>query len=335
MKHIIAILALAVLAVTLTACGGGSTFKISANIDGMGNQNLHVVFLGDSGVSDAFIPSQDNTFKIQGSSTDLTIVSILDSQNKPLLRIAAQGGQSLEITGDINNPHHYKCKGSDVAQEWMEFETENASLYDMVDHTKLDQAIEKYVKENPKSVVSTLLVVADYSQLTTAKGAALLESIDAEARPESLVKSAQQALELAGKPDTQLHTMMLYGINSDFEPFSPNNSTATLIYWWNNCDEARSTSIERIKQLEQQYGTRLAVADVNLSPDTAGWHATVINDATHWRHLWAPGSVLDPAIQSLRINSLPLCIVTDSVGKQIYRGDDINAASAALAKCIK
>ncbi len=334
MKQIILYMAVAVVALVMGSCDS-STFKISADIKGMGNQNLHVVFLGDSGVSDAFIPTQDSKFKIKGSSSELTVVSILDSQNKPLFRLAARGGETLNVTGDINNPHHYKCSGSDVASEWLEFEEKNAQLYDLPDPSKLDAAIEKYVKDNPSSVVSTLLVVVDYSQAVSEKGAKLLASIDADARPESLVASLEQAHELMGKPDKQLQTMTLLSSNGEFEPFVPGKARAMIIYWWNTMDEKRTADIESIKALELQHSGQLAVADVNLSPDTVGWQATLANDATAWPHYWAPGSVLDPSVEQLRITVLPMAIVTDSLGRQLYRGQDLKAAAAAVTGSLK
>ena len=91
--------ALAVAAAMMCACDN-SKFSISADIENMGNQNVHVVFLGDSGVNDTFIPTQDSKFSIEGSSQELTVVNVLDSQNKPLFRVAVRGGEKVKVTGD-------------------------------------------------------------------------------------------------------------------------------------------------------------------------------------------------------------------------------------------
>lgn len=313
----------------MCACSN-STFKISADIKGMGNQNIHIVFLGDSGVNDSFIPVNDGKFNVQGSSQELTVVSILDSQNKPLFRLAVKGGDKVEVTGDYNNPHHYQCKGSDVTQEWMKFETDNAMLYDQVDGTALDAAIEKYVAANKSSIVSALLLVFDYSD--PYKAQKLLDGLDAEARPEHLMASLRQAQEAAGRPETVVRSLMLCTQDGDFEAFVPSMHKMSLLYWWSDNNQNRRDDIASIKQLVQQYGDRLTVADVSLASDTSAWRAIVKADSTRWHHYWAPGGIQDPAIDNLKIRTLPLCIVTDSAGNQLYRGSDISAAGKALAK---
>lgn len=324
--------ALAAVVALMSACDN-STFKISADIAGMGNQNIHVVFLGDSGVSDAFIPVTDGKFKIKGNSHDMTVVGILDSQNKPLFRIAVSGGETVEVTGDINSPHHYRCKGSDAAEQWMDFERENAKLYDMADRSQLDRAIEKYVKENPKNVVSTLLLVADYSNAEAALK--LLDKVAVEARPESLVMSIDRMYAVQDKVSKQIHTMMLCSLNGEFEPLVPASSGATLIYWWTDYTPSRRDDIRAIKKLSEQYGERLMVADVSLMPDTMGWRPTIKADTTQWKHYWAPGSILDQAVEPLHLRSLPVCIIADSTGRQIYRGNDIKDITSTLGKYFK
>lgn len=314
----------------MTSCDN-STFKISADIAGMGNQQLHIVFLGDSGVTDAFIAVNDGKFKIKGNSSEPTIVSFLDSQRKPLFRVAACGGETIEITGDINNPHHYTCKGSDVAKEWMEFESKNADLYDQPNPAPLDQAIEQYIKEHPSSLVSTLLLVADYSDLSSSKAEQLLNSIEADKRPESLIASMQQ-LHATAKPITQLHSMMLCNTQDDFEALVPSKANINVLHLWNMNDAARRSTVAAMRKLAAQYQDALQIADINVGNDTTGWHAVAKSDSAAWSHYWAPGSILDPAVADLHIRQLPLIIVADNQGRQLFRGSDINTATKTIQK---
>lgn len=315
--------------VAMSSCDN-ATFKVDASIEGMGNQNVHIVFLGDSGVSDAFILVTDGKFKIKGDSHQWTIVGILDSQNKPLCRFAVKGGQTVTLTGDMGKPHFYTVKGNGDAAAWMDFERENAALYDNPDRKPLDDAIAKYVKQNPGSIVSTLLLIADYSDINSPQAHKLLQSIDPDARPESLVSSMQRMQALVDKPETRLHTMMLCGTSGDFEALVPASTGATLIYWWIDVDQKRRQDIAALRRIKDQYGSALSVADVTLRSDTAGWHSVVAGDSAHWQHYWSPGSILDPAVMNLKLRQLPLCIVADSTGKQIYRGNDITDAASVL-----
>lgn len=331
MKWIIYI-ALAVAAAMMCACEN-SKFSIVADIENMGNQNVHVVFLGDSGVHDSFIPTQDNKFGIEGNSQELTVVSVLDSQNKPLFRVAVRGGEKVKVTGDLRKPHEYECEGSETAQEWMKFEKEHAALYDTPDRTALDRAIEQYVHDNPSSVVSALLLVHDYSDQGSDQAKKLLASLDESARPASLVSSMQQLHDAAtARPITQLHPMMLCGTTGDFEALQPATSRSTFIYWWLENNPARHAQVSAIRQIASKHGGDVTVADVSLAPDSIGWQYIIKSDSAAWKHYWAPGGILDPSIRDLHITSVPLCIVTDSMGRQLYRGNDIPAAQKALEK---
>ncbi len=316
----------------MTACSG-SKFKVEAEIAGLGNQNVHVVWMGDSGVVDAFIPAQEGKFAVEGSFNEPTVVSILDSHNKPLVRIVASGGDKLKVTGDFNNPHHYRCKGSDVAQEWLDFESEHAALYDMADRTQLDRAIEKYVNEHPSSLVSTLLLVIDYSD--SHKAASLLDKVDMKVRSASLCESLERLKAVLNKTDNTLHSMMLCGMNGDFEAVVAAPKGATLIYMWHDNRPERRENVKSMKALSKQWGSRLTIADVSLMPDTLGWRPVVRGDSTSWNHYWAPGSILDPAVEPLHLRDMPVAIVADSTGHIMYRGKDMTAASAALEKYFK
>lgn len=328
MKWIVYCLLAASLAV-MSACDN-STFKISADIASLGNQNVHVVFVSDQGVTDAFFPAQDGKFKIKGTCLGTTVVSVLDAMNKPLFRIAVSGGETVEVAGDYSNPHHYRCKGSKLSEAWMDFEREHADLYDRPNCAPLDSAIEKFVKQNPSNMLSTLLLVVDYSDAEQA--AALLTKVDPEARPASLCQSIEQLQAAINKTSTRLHTMMLCGMNGDFEALAPAATGATLIYWWSDNRPERRNDVAAIKALDKKWGARLLIADVALCPDTTGWRPLARSDSASWNHYWAPGSILDPAVEPLHLRRLPVCIVADSTGRQLYRGNDFEQITATLTK---
>ena len=112
----------------------------------------------------------------------------------------------------------------------------------------------------------------------------------------------------------------------------PATAKSTLIYWWTDNNNSRRENIKDIKKIAEKHGDKLQVADVTLMPDTSAWRAIIKTDSTRWNHYWAPGGILDPSVENLKLRQLPLCIVADSTGKQIYRGSDINAAATTLDK---
>lgn len=318
--------------VALSACSG-SGFSIKTNIQNLGSQSVRIIYTGqDGGVRDEFAVAQDGRFEYEGYVGEgITIVSVFSSNNVPIFRLAVEGGDDVQVRGDFARPHCYECKGSDPSAEWMKFEHDNEEAYSANDTQTLDAAIEKYVKEHRSSVVSTLLLIADYSDLG-GKGAKLLESIDEKARPQSLIDSYMALTIATEQPITQLPPMTLCGTDGQFTSLSTSTNKATVIYWWYNSGVDRHNDIVKLASLETELTPDVTFVDVSLDSDSATWHGVVSSDDTNWKHYWAPGSMLDPAVEKLHIKEMPLCIVTDSTGHQIYRGQDIDAVGKTLHK---
>ncbi len=328
MKRMVYIAVVALVAI-MTSCTS-SEFKVNIDISGLGNQNLHVVWMDDKGLTDAFVTAEDGKLSIGGNCHEPTVVGILDSYNKPLVRIVVTGGDNITVTGDANNPHHYRCSGNEAAQEWLAFESKHASLYDVPDRAPLDKAIEKYVAENPESLVSTLLLVVDYSDAK--KASALLDKVAMKVRPASLCESVERVMAVVEKKDDTLRTMMLCGTEGDFEPVLAAQQGVTLFYMWHESRNERRENVQSMKWLSRHWGNRLTIVDVSLMPDTLGWRSVARLDSASWKHYWVPGSVLDPAVETLRLRTLPETFVTDSTGRILYRGNDMTAVNNTLEK---
>ena len=314
---------LLLLATAVLASCDGSKFNVTADIKSLGNQNVRIIYLGDEGVSDQFVVAKDGKFSFEGHSSSLTVVSILEGQNETMCRFVVSGGDKIELTGDFMMPHHYQCKGNDISEQWMKFEREHSVQYESIDCTVLDDAIEDYVKKNPKSVVSTLLMAFDYSDAMTDKAKKLIASIDREAMQSGLMASIQNMQEYNNIKEVRLYTMMLCNLDGDFESVNAMSNQQTLFYWWLNNNESRRTAVREMKRILKDH-QNLRVIDINMSADTVGWRVTMRNDSTQWKHYWTPGGVMDAALNNLKIRRLPTYILTDSIGRQLYRGIDLN-----------
>ena len=314
---------LLLLATAVLASCDGSKFNVTADIKSLGNQNVRIIYLGDEGVSDQFVVAKDGKFSFEGHSSSLTVVSILEGQNETMCRFVVSGGDKIELTGDFMMPHHYQCKGNDISEQWMQFERAHSVQYESIDCTVLDDAIEEYVKKNPKSVVSTLLMAFDYSDAMTDKAKKLIASIDREAMQSGLMASIQNMQEYNNIKEVRLYTMMLCNLDGDFESVNAMSNQQTLFYWWLNNNESRRTAVREMKRILKDH-QNLRVIDINMSADTVGWRVTMRNDSTQWKHYWAPGGVMDAALNNLKIRRLPTYILTDSIGRQLYRGIDLN-----------
>ena len=80
----------------LTSCSSDN-FKIDGKIEGLGTQNVHVVYNGDEGAVDAIMPTHDDELRIKCHSSEMTVVSLIDMRGVLLARFAAQNGDEISI----------------------------------------------------------------------------------------------------------------------------------------------------------------------------------------------------------------------------------------------
>lgn len=307
----------------LPSCSSNS-FKVSAKLKGLGQQNVRVAYFNaDGGLTDAWVAAQNDELLITGDCTSPTLLMVYNSMSVPIMRLVVSGGDNIDITGSITEQYSLQVKGSETMEEWNNFVVKHKSDYNSLNSAKLNAAIEKYVKDNPKSLVSTLLVLVDYAPNDDGnKVARLLESIDKSAKPETLMESYNVMATRARKGDTSITSLNLLEMKTgDFESVNFRGGKPSVILFWDkNLDtQARKAAFGELMDLDT---TRIQVLDINIDSDSTMWHNDVTKTGTTWKHYWVPGSMMNSAIVRLNLTSTPTIIITDSIGKQIYRGDN-------------
>ena len=329
MKQIYFLLILLMMTV-LASCSNDS-FKIEGNIANLNGSSVRVVFRGDSGVVDELINlDKKGHFTVEGASEQPAIVSLLNAKAELLAVVVAANGDHLKIKGDATQKMSIKVKGNKVNEDWQLFRDEHAAFYTDPNPSRLDAAIEKYVREHPADLLSTILLMTDYSDYSDrSKVHKMLTSIETEARPESLTKSF---LDLANKRVTlpRLMTLTLMKHGGAFEEIKLTDRIH-LISLWANPQKNRNPLIDKLKNLDE--GIR--IIDVLAESDTLHWHQTIMNDPKSWQHYWAPGGPLEQGIQLLNITSMPWYAVTDSTGMVTYSGSSLDAATRAATNLLK
>ncbi|MBQ9555196.1 MAG: DUF4369 domain-containing protein [Muribaculaceae bacterium] len=313
-----------VMMVALLASCSGNSFKIDGNISGLENVAVRVVFTGDSGfIDESVILDQKGHFSFKGATTQPVIVNMLNPKGEILVSMVATGGDHIKVKGDGSKAMGVKVKGGRVNEDWQLFRDEHAAFYTDPNPSRLDAAIEKYVREHPADMLSTVLLVADYRDYSDrAKVEKLLKSIDAKARPESLTRG----IDIKGATNASAHMPRLMDLTlikhgGDFEEIHLTGHTS-LISLWVNPQENRNAIVSKLQDLDED----VSVIDVLAESDTLRWHNTIANDPNRWKHYWAPGGPLEQGIQLLGPTSMPWFAVTDSTGMVTYSGPDLDAA---------
>lgn len=322
MKSITSTLWLVLIALLVTSCSGDG-FKIDGDITGLeGTTTLRVVMATDTAIVDEHVNLDDKGhFSFKGTTTQPVIVNILNSKGEILALMVAAGGDHIKVKGDASKPLGIKVKGSHVNEQWQLFRDEHAAFYTDPNPSRLDAAIEKYVREHPADVLSTVLLMADYRDRSDrARLDQMLGSIQPQARPASLTRLLA-AGSVAGTRMPRLMDLTLVKYGGDFEEIHLTGHTS-LISLWSNPQEDRNAIISKLQDLDKD----VSIIDVLAESDTLRWHSTIANDPDRWKHYWAPGGPLEQGIQLLGPISMPWYAVTDSTGQVTYSGPSLDAA---------
>ena len=314
----------------LCSCTSDS-FKMSVHIDGMGTQNVRVVYVGDEGITDQWVISHNDELKLKGNSEQLTLVTLLDRQQHIIARLVASNGDHVKVNGSMNRPDSIVATGTKVNDNWTKFRLEHLGLYNATQRDELDRSIEQYVKTHPADVLSTILLMADYGALQDyARADSLLAGIKPDAKPSTLIEGYRRMQDAAIKPATQVFSMMLYDKSSrSFETVTYTGHTTFTAFWTRGKerDEGHRVMMQAMKRLHTN-GHR--VVDVLIDSDTARWHRILTADSAAWHHYWAPGGPTEAELLPLRIERTPLYVVTDTLGHVIYRGSDLKRAEQVM-----
>ena len=317
-----------VLLVVLASCSSNE-FKIDGTLVNIKGNAVRVVFMGDSGVVDEMVDlDKKGRFTYKGIAAQPTLVNVSNRFGEPLAMIVAVNGDHIKIKGDSDKAKDVSVKGNRLNEEWQLFRSEYKAFYAAPNPSRLDAAIEKYVREHHDDMLSTVLLLADYSDYSDRdKVDKMLQSIDAKARPESLVRPFQNNSAWRGKNlIPRLMSLNLFKHGGAYEEISLTKKR-TLISMWANPQRNRNDLINKLQELDKN----VKVIDVLAESDTLQWHRTISTDPEGWQHYWAPGGPLEQGIQLLGITSLPWFAVTDSTGLVTYSGPDLSAAIATLA----
>lgn len=311
------------LTMAMASCSGDS-FKIDGKLANFDSGMVRVIFPTDSGMVDEWV-NVDNKgkFSYKGVVADPVIVSLLDRRSHLLVMLVASSGDHIKVKGDAAQPKTIKIKGSKVNEDWQLFRDEHAAFYTDPNPSRLDAAIEKYVREHPADLLSTVLLMADYSDYSDVdKINAMLKGIDVKVRPGSLVRSFEgRSMNAQTSRLPRIMALKLVKHGGDFEDVSLVDRM-TLISFWTNPQDNRSALINKLNQV----GEGIRVIDVLTESDTLRWHQTIAADPKEWKHYWAPGGPMEQDVQLLGIKSLPWYAVTDSTGLVTYSGPSLDAA---------
>jgi len=314
-------------ALLTTSCTSNS-FKLDGSIDQLESPNIRIVFANDSGIVDEYITPQKGQFSFKAKISAITLVSILDSHNNLLAQAIAEPNSHIKLHGSADKPTSIKISGNDLNEQWQLFRNEHEAFYADPNPSRKDATIEKFIRENPDNLLSTVLLIADYSNLSdNIKVNELLQSIHTEAKPIALTRTYQaliksQQLNNKNRILTSMRLVQLGGKHIELAT----TGRISLLYFWKQPSNNRTHQTQQLKTLTQQTNQQIHIADILIDGDTIRWGNSVKSDSALWQHYWAPLGPLDNSLKPLHITSCPSFAVIDSAGHIAYCGIHIEEA---------
>ena len=302
---------LLLLAALFASCSSNS-FKIDGEITNLKGSSLKVVFLGDSGVIDEWVNvDKKGHFSFKGASSQPTLLNMSNHRGDPVATMIVTNGDHMKVKGDADKAMGVKIKGNRLNEEWQLFREEHAAFYSDPNPSRLDATIEKYVREHPADMLSTVLLVADYSDFSNrGKVDKMLQSIAPEAKPKSLTRVLIG--NRIGNPNANLPRLMsltLFKHGGNFEDVALTGHS-TLISFWANPQNDRKTLVAELKAL---LGTR-RTSRTRYPIIGHLFHALVRHHRLYWtRPLFRPQSHNRPGLH-------PLILIRQGVSSSIGMG---------------
>ena len=313
------------LAAMLAACGHSDSFKVKGTMAGGESINLRFVYYTAGGVRTGLTASTDGKFEFEGFAPELAAVEVYDNEYRLLGRFVAVNGDDIDLRIDRRNMYREKVTGNEINKALTEFYNANADALAQPDSPVRNRIVADYVAANPGSVLSQLLIVTEIDA-SSETGALMADSLTSVLMPEARV------LEIA-EPFTKINsrvtdTLALAPITA-ITYKARGNRTATFatqrkglsVIAVSDGTHGRDSVLEAIRELARhEKEGRFALLDLSVDTDTLVWTRSIRNDSATWEQGWAAGAISGQSLDRLGIPFVPYFILTDSTGRQLWRG---------------
>lgn len=324
---------LCVLCMATASCGNDDEFIINCEIKGIGDHGVEMVYF-NRGLRKAAFHPVDGKVSLRGDSPDLTLVEVFTLDNRLLFSCVAKNGEELKVKLDLDDPSTLSIKGNKESEEYASFVSANAPLLESRDDAGVNSLISNEIISNPDKISSTMKLTLlfrtrGYEMLADS----LINMIQPAARPSSLIKGyAALVGEQVSTSARGTVRPITFHIGRDTASgrdttvrFAPSFQSYSLIFFAH--DRKSDTITNRLSDLRKELPVkRFQALEVSFQDDSLTWRNSIKGDSARWLQAWSPGGSGMSQIRSLAIPYTPFFIVTDSTGKQLYRGGSIRVA---------
>ncbi len=331
-------LLIALIGLTMSGCGDDSQFRVTGTVDGLGTQNLRIIYYTTTGIKSLTSTAVDGKFNFTGNSPAETLVEIFTSDRVPLMRLAVKNGETVEVSIDRTEPYKLTLKGNDVSKRMAGFMRDNSDALTRKDHAAVNSAIAAYIRNNTKDLTSTILLLTEFDATGQETAAdSLLQLIDTKARPEFLTENIMAGIAARDSvaENSSLIPLRLYTAADSMTTYTAGESDYSLLIFTRNADERPDSMRRQISRImENMTGKKLRIADISIAADSAAWHSQpeITTESDGYISAWMPGAIAALPLKQLAVTRTPYFIVADSTGAQLYRGQSLAGVRKVLGQ---
>lgn len=330
MKTLIKLLLIVLLIPAVSSCGNGGKFTVDGTVEGGRTMNMRIVYNGEDNVNNILTAARDGKFQFTGYAPDKrgVLVEFLDNDYRVMGRLYAENGDKIKITVNADDRTAQSVEGNDLSERLSKWLNDNADCIRSRNAREINAAVARYARANPEDLLSGILMATEYNASIDITGAEkLLTELKPEARPSWLIDGRiLTEMRLSEKNISAPVTAITYLDRHDsIVTFRPKESPRSILAFTGD-NTGRADSILRALKSFHKEHSKVEIIDFWLETDTFTWRRTLRRDSVNWKSGWAAGSVGAPSLEQLAIPSLPYFVVTDSTGRQLYRGPSVSLA---------
>ncbi len=312
-------------ALLLTACGKADKFTVEVKMEDLGIEVIRMIYISDGGrllTVEGRAKKPGDPVRLEGESADYTLARLLRADGTPLTCFTARNGEKIKINISADGSE-IEIKGNEACDSLTAFNRSVATL----GPADVNRRIARFVKANPASVASTMLLVTRFDAAANPEMADSLYSLlEPTVKSSGVVKGWAEQLALAVSDDNsrKLPAITVYGPADSVISITAFSNPHTLIAF---TPPVRTDSIDRLlRRLRSDYSSkRLKIYEITLNTDSSAWNREAKRDSSRWSRGWVPGGAASPALRRLNITRCPFFIVADSSGSQCLRTSSVGA----------
>ncbi|MCH5234170.1 MAG: hypothetical protein J1E16_02675 [Muribaculaceae bacterium] len=321
--------------VVLTACGKNEfnlDFRLEKDVTENYNVNYYASAKNGGRTIQAVASVREGNCELKGFTQQPTLLYITKRNSVLPLVIYAEKNNKIEISGEGKEPLDWDVKGNEINEILSAWRLDNKEIMSECVPDSVNNAVERFVEENPESQVSTILMLCYFDRkVNERKYTELMGMLKGEAKNTEwlrIIGRSDQLIHSYSYP-ARLESMVMRSAKKGGDTLIIDKKNPVLLLFWESGNSDRKVMIDSIKALEKEFpDSSRIIADVCLDIDSIGWKNTMKKDSLYkdMKRFWAPAGLNETRMQKLKVAAIPYYIVFTKEGVQSYRGTDLSDA---------